>query len=92
MSIYYVVSPDLGAGDSAANRIREGPFSNRIYRLTVIDDKGDLGLGLAPEGWRPELVYPNCRTRRRGAQKSFSSLLPSADLPSIAGPIPPQSP
>lgn len=60
LSIYYVVSPDLGAGDSAANRKREGPFSNRIYRLTVIDDKGDLGLGLAPEGWRPELVYPNC--------------------------------
>lgn len=39
LSIYYVLSPDLGAGDSAANKLREGPFSNRIYRLMAIGDK-----------------------------------------------------
>ena len=79
LSIYCVLSPDLGAGDSAANKLREGPFSNRIYRLMAIGDKGGSGLGL--ESHSPKLTYPSCGTHQMGAQKLFISVLLSGDLP-----------
>ena len=69
----------LGAGDSAANKLREGPFSNRIYRLMAIGDKGGSGLGL--ESHSPKLTYPTCGTHQMGAQKLFISVLLSGDLP-----------